>query len=134
MYDAGKILAGLAVFVVLVATPCWWNAVQGAGREPPAIEKPVAGTSCVLPADEMRREHMQLLIRWRDEVVRRDERVARDAAGRPVKKSLTESCLACHRGREKSCDRCHQWLDVQVYCWDCHSDARVRPAGAAGGR
>ncbi len=134
MYDAGKILAGLATFVVLVATPFWWNAARGADTKPPRIERPVAGTTCVLPPEEMRHEHMRLLLRWRDEVVRRDLRTARDAAGRPLKKSLSESCLACHRGREKSCDRCHDWLDVRVYCWDCHSDVGARPAAVAGGR
>ena len=133
MYDAGKILAGLAIFVVLVATPFWWNAARGADTAPPRIEKPPAGTSCVLPPDQMRHEHMRLLIEWREEVVRQDLRTTRDAAGRPLKKSLSESCLACHGGREKSCDRCHDWLDVRVYCWDCHSDMSARRA-AAGGR
>jgi len=30
MYDAGKILTGLVIFLVFVTAPVWWNAVTAA--------------------------------------------------------------------------------------------------------
>jgi hypothetical protein len=30
------------------------------------------------------------------------------------------TCLECHSNKTKFCDQCHNYLDVQPYCWDCH--------------
>ena len=35
------------------------------------------------------------------------------------------SCMSCHANKDKFCDRCHDYLAVKPYCWDCH----VEPQG-----
>ena len=72
----------------------------------------------------MRREHMQLLARWRDDVVRRGQRVYVASDGRHFDKSLTGTCLGCHENKAAACDRCHAYLAVQPYCWECHVDPK----------
>jgi hypothetical protein len=83
-------------------------------------EKPVLLKNCVLPADRMRREHMSLLYRWRDEVVRKADRTPVLVAGISYEKSLTAACMKCHASKERFCDRCHTNLAVAPLCWECH--------------
>ena len=70
---------------------------------------------------------MRLLDRWRDDAVRRAERIATTWDGRRYEKSLTRTCLGCHTDREAFCDRCHAYVAVSPYCWDCH----LTPKGGA---
>ena len=123
MYDAGKIVAGLAIFLVVATAPVWFDAATGAVPEGPALAVPEGG-ACILPAEAMRARHMALLDRWRDDAVRRGKRTAVTADGRTVRRSLTGACLACHREKERFCDRCHDRLAVAPYCWDCHLTRR----------
>ncbi|MCF7809732.1 hypothetical protein K9N50_01950 [bacterium] len=30
------------------------------------------------------------------------------------------SCIECHSNKEQFCDRCHTYMSVDPYCWDCH--------------
>ena len=124
MHDAGKIIPGLALFLGLVTAPIWYNVARGHQARAPEIEKPANATQCVESADFMRREHMQLLSDWRDGVVRSGERVYVSTDGHHYEKSLTRTCLGCHQSKVNSCDRCHQYLDVQPYCWECHVDPK----------
>ena len=124
MYDAGKIVPGLLLFLVLATAPIWYNVASGHEAVALEIEKPTNATQCVADAAYMRRQHMQLLSAWRDEVVRNSERVYVTADGRRYDKSLTRTCLGCHQSKANSCDRCHNYLDVQPYCWECHVDPR----------
>jgi len=124
MYNAGKIIPGLVVFLALATAPIWYNVASGHEAIAPEIEKPEGETQCVADADFMRREHMQLLSDWRDEVVRSGDRVYTTADGRQYDKSLTRTCLGCHQSKAKSCDRCHDYLDVTPYCWQCHVDPK----------
>jgi len=124
MYDAGKILPGLALFLVLATAPIWYNVASGHEAIAPEIEKPKDATQCVEDTDFMRREHMQLLSEWRDDVVRRGDRVHVTPDGRRYEKSLTHTCLGCHQSKANSCDRCHDYLDVKPYCWECHVDPK----------
>ena len=124
MYNAGKIIPGLVVFLALATVPIWYNVASGHEAVAPEIEKPKGETQCVADAEYMRREHMQLLSSWRDDVVRRGERVYTTADGREYDKSLTRTCLGCHQSKAKSCDRCHNYLDVKPYCWQCHVDPK----------
>ena len=65
MYDASKIVAGLAVFVVLATSPLWYNALSAASPEAPELQKPTNGsTECVEATDYMRANHMDLLDQW----------------------------------------------------------------------
>ena len=124
MYNAGKIIPGLLVFLVLATAPIWYNLASGHEAVVPEIEKPTNATRCVAEVDFMRREHMQLLNDWRDEVVRAGERVYVSADGHHYEKSLTRTCLGCHQNKANSCDRCHDYLDVKPYCWECHVDPK----------
>jgi len=124
MYNAGKIIPGLLIFLVLATAPIWYNVASGHEAVVPEIEKPTGATACVAEADFMRREHMQLLSDWRDDVVRRGDRVYVAADGQRYEKSLTRTCLGCHQSKANSCDRCHDYLDVQPHCWQCHVDPK----------
>ena len=73
----------------------------------------------------MRTDHMTLLTRWRDEVVRDDDRIYVAGDGRRYYKSLTGTCMSCHSDKERFCDRCHDYAGTAPYCWDCH----VAPPG-----
>jgi hypothetical protein len=43
MYDASKIVAGLAVFVVFATSPLWYNALSAAPPDRPELQKPTNG-------------------------------------------------------------------------------------------
>jgi len=124
MYDAGKIVPGLVVFLGLATFPVWYNVASGGEARAPEIEKPANSTQCVADAAYMRREHMQVLNAWRDEAVRNADRVFVAADGRRFNKSLTGTCLGCHQQKAAHCDRCHDYLSVTPYCWDCHVDPK----------
>ena len=119
MYDAGKIIIGLIIFVVLFTSPIWINLAGGASSAEPELEK-AKGTDCVLPASEMKARHMDLLNQWRDDVVRRGERIHVAPNGRKYNMSLSKTCLDCHASKANFCDRCHSYLAVDPYCWSCH--------------
>ena len=121
MYDASKIVAGLAVFVVLATSPLWYNALNAASPEAPALQQPTnESTECVEETGYMRANHMDLLDTWRDTVVREDVRTYTSKAGKDYTMSLSDTCLGCHSNKEQFCDACHTYSAVTPYCWDCH--------------
>jgi len=121
MYDASKIVAGLAVFVVLATSPLWYNALSAASPEAPVLQQPTNGsTECVEATEYMRANHMDLLDQWRDTVVREDVRTYTSEAGKDYTMSLSDTCLDCHSNKEQFCDACHTYSAVTPYCWDCH--------------
>ena len=121
MYDASKIVAGLAVFVVLATSPLWFNALNAASPEAPVLQQPTNGsTECVEDSEYMRANHMDLLDQWRDTVVREDIRTYTSKAGKDYNMSLSDTCLDCHSKKEQFCDACHTYSAVTPYCWDCH--------------
>jgi hypothetical protein len=124
MYDGGKILIGLGAFVFLLSIPFWFSAATGGATGRPELETP-KGERCVEDVEYMRAAHMDLLSEWRDLVVREGQRtyVAKD--GTKHEMSLTKNCLSCHQSRERFCNRCHDYVDMKPYCWDCH----VEPKG-----
>ena len=69
------------------------------------------------------------VVRRRDDVVRRGDRFYINAHGEQVEKSLSNTCLSCHQNKDKFCDRCHNYMGVEPYCWDCH----IIPKEVAGG-
>ena len=125
MYNAGKILAGIVIFLGLVLVPLWWSLATGAEVRAPELVLPQGQPGCVLPAAEMRASHMELLNDWRDLAVRQGDRIMNTSDGRTYTRSLTGTCLGCHTDKAKFCDRCHDYAAVTPYCWDCH----VVPAG-----
>ena len=118
MYDKGKIIPGLIIFVVLML----FAILNNAGKKPeaPKPEKPVGYTKCVKPVEEMKQAHMVLLNEWRDEVIREGKREQVEIDGKMYDKSLQRGCMHCHTSKKKFCDVCHEFASVYPYCWDCH--------------
>ncbi|TAL35320.1 MAG: cytochrome C [Spirochaetes bacterium] len=123
-----KKIAIVFFWASILSVPLWWNLVRGTVRELPRPEMPVDVKECVLPAAEMRANHMNLLIAWREDAVRRGDRAPITVNGTLFEKSLTGTCLACHRKKDAFCDRCHNAVASHPACFDCHSDsAGARP-------
>lgn len=129
LYDGGKIIAGLVVFVGLAALPFFYNIGKANPKPEPKLDTPAiqqwekqyGKKECVESKAFMRAEHMQLLNNWRDSVVRDNERQYVSAtSGRHFTMSLQNDCLQCHSNKKKFCDECHNYLAVKPFCWDCH--------------
>ncbi len=119
MYDKGKILTGLVIFLILILFPVWYNAANGKATAPDP-KLPPGGGNCVMATDYMKAYHMDLLNTWRDEVVREGSRVHVAPDGKKYEKSLTNTCMQCHTSKAEFCDQCHNYVGVKPYCWDCH--------------
>lgn len=126
MYNKGTIIPGLIIFVLILTAPIWYNGLK-AGDLPKPEPTSGVGTQCVLPVQEMRDTHMQLLNQWRDEVLRDNDRSMVVVNGKKFQKGLQLTCMQCHTSKEKFCDTCHTYAAVTPYCWDCH----LTPAQAA---
>lgn len=120
MYHTRKVLTGLALFLVLITFPVWYNMATGKSGYVPELEKPVKGEQCVRDTEYMRSRHMDLLDEWRDQVVREGKRFESGPVGDSYERSLSHTCLDCHENREKFCDQCHNYMGVELYCWSCH--------------
>ena len=127
IYDKGKVIAGLIIFVVMVTFPFWYNHGKAApAPEPKLSEKAKAAKECVRPKEFMKAEHMQVLDVWRDTVVRGAQRTYENESGKEYTMSLTNTCLDCHTEKTEFCDRCHNYASVSPYCWDCHIDPKEK--------
>ena len=107
-------------------------AADGSGRTPlPTVERARAGTQCVEPADQMRRNHMVYLKHQRDDTVRGGVRGARYSL---------KACIDCHAGpatrsvnlaADNFCVSCHSYAAVKIDCFECHTGkAQVAAQGA----
>lgn len=126
MYDGGKIIIGLIIFLALVTFP-FYNNIGKVNAKPelkidtPEIQKlPEQDRKCVEPKEFMRGGHMQLLNDWRDSVVREDHRLYKNSANKDFNMSLQNECMRCHSNKKDFCDKCHNYMAVVPYCWDCH--------------
>ncbi|MFV2032202.1 MAG: hypothetical protein ACC663_06870 [Gammaproteobacteria bacterium] len=124
------------VVLVLVAGLSWSTACSASDNFSPVrdaegnIMPLPRGEFCVAPAEEMRREHMNMLLHQRDKTVKQGIR--------DKQASLVE-CINCHvtpdasgkvaRSGEKGffCSACHIPASVKIDCFQCHTD---RPADA----
>ncbi len=125
MYDGGKIIAGIIIFLAFALFPFYSNIGKADIKPPkPSLDTPVIKAlkvkKCVEPEQYMRESHMQLLIKWRDSALRHAKRVYVNSNGEEYVISLQKTCLRCHSNRSEFCDRCHKYADVDPYCWDCH--------------
>ena len=122
MYDSGKILLGLIVFVGLFTSPIWYDLASGEAADKPNIILPADENikECVAATEYMRTSHMELLNEWRDLVVREEKRIYTSPAGKEFEMSLSNTCTNCHSNKSEFCDRCHDYLGVTPYCWNCH--------------
>jgi len=125
MNDKKYIIAGLIVFCAIVISPFLFN--FGKAAPAPEIEltqKAKDAGYCVLPKEEMKAGHMQILDLWRNTVVREGNRIYKNSSGKIFNMSLSsgeESCTGCHSNKAEFCDRCHNYASVRPYCWDCHN-------------
>jgi hypothetical protein len=118
MYNAGKILIGIVIFLALITSPFWYN--FGKASTPPKLEVGTKEKQCVESKAFMQANHMELLNQWRDEVLRNDKRIYVNSSGKEFNMSLQNTCSKCHSSKTKFCDRCHNYLNVAPNCWDCH--------------
>jgi nitrate reductase cytochrome c-type subunit len=152
MRDRGPIFLGLFLFVALFTFPVWRGAMARTAARQPDLPLPAGQKDCVLPAEQMRKTHMQLLIQWRDDKVRHGITTYTAYDGKKYAASLTGTCLQCHGDQAgeaqlnsaslssspKFCDSCHQYSGVSTpYCFDCHVNLKptantTQASGATG--
>lgn len=120
MYNGGKVIIGVLVFLALITFPIWYNVANGKAGYTPELERAAHGDNCVRDSAWMVANHMDLLNQWRDEVVRQNNRYETGPDGVTYEKSLSNTCLDCHQNKDKFCDRCHNYMGVTPYCWECH--------------
>lgn len=125
MVDGGRVVAGVALVLVVGAGPAWVGAMRGARLAP--VARPVAGGRCLEPG--MARGHPALLAAWRDRV-RAGDRLTHDSDGRAVRLSLSETCLGCHGAASTFCERCHAQIAVSLSCWQCHDPGAAKGTSA----
>ena len=135
MRDRGPIFAGLLIFVALFTFPVWRGVIARTVARQPELPLPAGQKDCILPAAQMRKTHMQLLIQWREDKVRHGITTYTAYDGKKYSVSLTGTCLKCHgdeagvaqtrpaslSSSPKFCDTCHRYSGVSTpYCFDCH--------------
>jgi len=128
MYDSGKIITGLIIFVVLALFPVLYQTIVS-GTDPAApvpllTETAKTAVTCVESKEFMTTRHMKLLDQWRNEVVRDGERYYTSSSGKEYYKSLQVTCMNCHYNKVDFCDRCHNYMGVTPFCWDCHIEPK----------
>jgi [DsrC]-trisulfide reductase subunit J len=126
MYDSGKVITGLIIFVVLFTSPVWYNLSNSKSLIKPNLVLPTKENQkeCVESTEFMRSNHMELLNEWRYEVVRKGERTFTSEDGKHFNMSLTNTCLNCHSDKSQFCDQCHNYVGISAYCWDCHNEPK----------
>ena len=106
------------LILLLAVTPSW-----AASSIAPKLDIGKGG-QCVEEPQWMRKNHMHVLIRQRDETVRKG---IRDG------KYSLKNCIECHAslrddsviGRDDSfCQGCHRYEAVKIDCFECHSSKR----------
>ena len=120
MYDAGKVIAGIIIFLCLITFPVWYNVVVGKAAYIPELKIVTQERQCVESTGYMRTNHMQLLNEWRNTVVREGNRVYVASDGRKYDMSLARTCLKCHVNKADFCDKCHNYVEVTPTCFNCH--------------
>ena len=122
----------LLLFAAFTVSSAPTFAGEGLRTAKPVVEIANPG-KCIAPAEEMRRNHMEMLKHQRDRTMRQGVR------GEPA--SLN-ACIECHASKktgsvlgsnENFCQSCHSYVAVKLDCWDCHQPkagykaAGVRP-------
>jgi hypothetical protein len=126
MYNARKILIGLIIFFCISTFPFWYNAVSGKAAVAPDLKIVTKEKQCVESTPYMRSSHMELLVLWRNSVVRDGNRVYVNSGGKQYIMSLQNTCMDCHWNKAEFCDRCHNYAAVSPDCWSCHIEPRER--------
>jgi cytochrome c len=128
MYDGGKIIIGLIIFLLLLLFPVWYQIGKAAKPPDPQLtEVAKKAETCIEPKSFMTTQHMKVLDQWRNEVVRQDERYYVSSTGKEYYKSLQLTCMECHANKTAFCDQCHNYMGVDPFCWDCHIAPKENP-------
>jgi hypothetical protein len=124
-----NIVIGMVVLVVIFTYPFW----GGLGRsvaspelsyDTPAIQA-MSDPQCIEDVEYMRNNHMQLLSDWKVSVVRDGNRVyVSNMDGKKYNMSLQKTCMECHENKDQFCDACHDFVDINPNCWDCHVEPK----------
>ena len=118
-----------AVLAVLFALAAFADASgERASRVARPVVKIAQGEACVAPTDEMRRNHMALLLHQRDRTLREGIRSTRFSL---------KGCVDCHASKETAsvlgkdgfCSSCHEYASVKIDCFECHSAERQKATG-----
>jgi hypothetical protein len=125
VYDTVKVIVGIAVFLIVVLSPVWYNAITGQAGYTPELKLPLNEKQCVEATPYMRVNHIELLNVWKETVVRTGERAYKATDGKTYTMSLAGTCMKCHSNKADFCDRCHNYTNVQPKCWDCHVAPKV---------
>lgn len=124
MIYSKKIYLGILVFLILLVSPFAASIGKSSTPPTPSLDTPaikaMAIKQCIEPVEYMRADHMKLLYKWRDEAVRQGNTVYVSSRGQKYPISLENTCLKCHSNEEQFCQRCHTYVGVKLYCWDCH--------------
>lgn len=93
MYDGGKIITGLIIFIALTTFPFYCNIGKTVARpEPEAIRNVDIMPWYHIPVKKWRSSHMNII-----------------NSGAVTK----ENCLPCHYEPEKFCNKCHEYVGVK---------------------
>jgi hypothetical protein len=123
-----RIAAGILA-AVLAAAGFADSGAPRAGRVAKPVVRIAQGDACVAPTEQMRREHMKLLLHQRDRTMHQGLRERRFSL---------KGCVECHASRDTGsvlgdegfCASCHAYAAVRIDCFECHTP--LRPARSAG--
>ncbi len=121
MYNKGLVVSIILGFLLLAGLPFWYGAFTPGTGEPPKLELPPDKKECIEPVEFMRVSHTNLLSAWKEQVVREGKRTYVSSRGKEYTMSLTNTCIECHADKTKFCDRCHDYMNVKPWCWNCHN-------------
>lgn len=123
MYNAGKIITGIIIFLILLTFPIWYITASGKASYVPQPQVAATEKQCVETTEYMKENHMVLLSKWRERVVRNGIRTYVASNGKEYDDiSLSGTCLSnCHPNKAEFCDQCHNYAKVAPNCWDCHT-------------
>ena len=74
MYNSKAVIIGIIIFVVLFTSP-FWASMLGKHYSSTGLSLPKDAKECVESVEFMRDKHMQLLNEWRDEALRKENRI-----------------------------------------------------------
>jgi hypothetical protein len=124
-----RLLATL-LFSVIAVSPAPTLAAEGGRTSKPVISIENPG-KCIAPAEEMRRNHMEMIKHQRDRTMR---------AGIRGEPASLNGCIDCHAskktgsvlGQDGFCQSCHEYAAVKLDCFECHQPrSKFKPAAQA---
>jgi hypothetical protein len=122
MYDKGKIVTGIIIFLIMVTFPIWYVVATGQAGYVPQPEINPEETQCIESLDYMKKNHMILLDEWKTTYIRDGISTYTATDGKTYNISLSGTCLSsCHPSKAEFCNQCHDYVGTSPYCWNCHT-------------